>query len=150
MERIDHINFVVADLDAMTAFYRDGLGLTVTKEITIEGPWIETISGLKDAVADVVYLTPDDGPGVELISYRRPQVPRPAGLDQANTPGLRHAAFRVEDLDGVVQRLKGAGARVLSEVQQVPTTQVDFGGLQKRIIYFHDPEGNLLELCEFR
>ena len=150
MKRIDHINFVVADLDAMTAFYRDGLELRVTKQITIEGPWIEAVSGLKDAVADVVYLEPDGGPGVELICYRRPQSARPEQLGQANTPGLRHAAFRVDDLDGVIRKLKDAGARVQSDVQQVPTTQVDFAGQQKRIVYFLDPEGNLLELCQFR
>jgi hypothetical protein len=27
---------------------------------------------------------------------------------------------------------------------------VEFGHLQKRIIYCHDPEGNLLELCDFQ
>ena len=150
MTRIDHINFVVADLDAMTAFYRDALGLTVTKQITISGPWIETVTGLPDARGDVVYLEPETGPGVELICYRRPQGSRPAELGRANTPGLRHAAFSVDDLDAVIQKLENAGGRILSEVQQVPADQVDFGGLQKRIVYFHDPEGNLLELCEFR
>ena len=134
----------------MTAFYRDVLGLRVTKQITIGGPWIETLTGLVDAEADVVYLAPDTGPGVELICYRRPQASRPPQLGQGNTPGLRHVAFAVDDLDGTVQKLKDAGAHVLSDVQQVPTTQVDFGGRQKRVVYFHDPEGNLLELCQFR
>ena len=150
MERIDHINFVVDDLDAMTEFYRDTLGLCVTREITISGPWIEAVTGLANAQADVVYLEPETGPGVELIRYRRPQGSRPERLNQANTPGLRHAAFRVDDIDDVIRKLKDAGARVLGDVQEVPTTQVDFSGRQKRIVYFQDPEGNLLELCQFR
>lgn len=150
MERIDHINVVVADLDAMTEFYQTVLGLRVTKQISIDGPWIEAVTGLANAKADVAYLEPETGPGVELICYRRPQGSRPERLGQANTPGLRHAAFRVDDLDGAIRKLKDAGAHVLSDVQQVPADQVDFAGLQKRIIYFYDPEGNLLELCQFR
>jgi hypothetical protein len=31
----------------------------------------------------------------------------------------------------------------------VPTAQVAFAGAQKRLVYFRDPEGNLLELCEY-
>ena len=129
MTRIDHINFVVFDLDAMTAFYRDALGLTVSKRITISGPWIEAVTGLDGAKGDVVYLEPEAGPGVELIRYRRPQGSRPEELGRANTPGLRHAAFSVDDLDGAIQKIKDAGGRVLSDVQEVPAEQVDFGGV---------------------
>ncbi len=38
-----------------------------------------------------------------------------------------------------------------SAVHRVPTSQVTYaGGAQKRLVYFRDPEGNLLELCEYR
>ena len=40
IEQIDHINIVVSDLQRMTAFYRDLLGLKITKEVTISGQWI--------------------------------------------------------------------------------------------------------------
>jgi catechol 2,3-dioxygenase-like lactoylglutathione lyase family enzyme len=36
IEGIDHVNLVVADLDVMTAFYRDVLGFHVTKQVTID------------------------------------------------------------------------------------------------------------------
>ena len=149
MERIDHVNLVVDDLDAMAGFYRDTLGLDITKRITIRGPWIEAITGLADAEADVVYLEPASGPGVELISYRTSRASRPERLGEANTPGLRHVAFAVDDLEGLVEKLKAAGAQVLSDVQEVPTEQVEFAGRKKRIVYCRDPEGNLLEICEF-
>ena len=43
------------------------------------------------------------------------------------------------------------GAKVIGDVQQVPDEQVKYsGGIRKRLVYFHDPEGNLLELCEYR
>jgi catechol 2,3-dioxygenase-like lactoylglutathione lyase family enzyme len=149
MDRIDHVNLVVGDLETMAAFYRDTLGLAVTKRITICGPWIEAITGLAGAEADVVYLEPASGPGVELICYRTPGASRPERLGEANTPGLRHVAFQVDDLAGLLQQLRAAHAPVLSDVQEVPTEQVEFGGRQKRIVYCRDPEGNLLELCQF-
>jgi catechol 2,3-dioxygenase-like lactoylglutathione lyase family enzyme len=143
------VNLVVEDMEAMTAFYRDVLGLRVTREVSIGGDWIEAITGLAAVEADVVYLEASTGPPLELIHYRHPRADRPAGLDGPNTPGLRHFAFRVEGLDAVVASAKAAGADLVSEVRSVPTAQVEFGGRKKRIVYCRDPEGNLLELCEY-
>jgi len=150
IERIDHINIVVTDLECMTAFYRDVLGLQVSNEATISGPWVERVVGLEGVEAQVVYLELPDGPRVELIRYVSPDGERPAGLGTPNTPGLRHFALRVRDIDGIVARLRESGTRLFSEIHQVPDTQVTFaGGVRKRLVYFHDPEGNLLELCEY-
>jgi catechol 2,3-dioxygenase-like lactoylglutathione lyase family enzyme len=149
--QIDHINLVVSDLERMIAFYRDALGLKVTKRATISGDWIAATVGLTDVHADVVYLELDAGPRIELIHYNRPELARPANIDQPNAPGLRHFAFRVDDIDGLVVRLKGAGVRFFADVQTVPDAQVTYtGGIRKRLVYFQDPEGNLLEFCEYR
>ncbi len=149
IERIDHVNLVVEDLPAMTAFYRDVLGLRVTREVTIRGDWIQAITGLENVEADVVYLEAEDGIPLELIAYRTPKGAHPPGLGEPNTRGIRHVAFRAGDLDAVVASLKAAGAELLSEIRQVPAAQVEFGGRQKRIVYCRDPEGNLLELCVY-
>jgi catechol 2,3-dioxygenase-like lactoylglutathione lyase family enzyme len=149
IERLDHVNLVVEDLPAMTAFYRDVLGLRLTREITIGGDWIQAVTGLENVEADVAYLEADAGAGIELISYRSPQGGRPPGLGDPNTPGIRHVALCVDDLDAAVASLRTAGAELLSEIRQVPTVQVEFGGRQKRIVYCRDPEGNLLELCVY-
>ena len=87
--------------------------------------------------------------GLELICYRQPTCPRPPHLGQANVPGMRHIAFRVTDLDQAVDRLRDYGTTFLSDVQHVPTDQVDYADQRKRIVYCRDPEGNLLELCAF-
>jgi catechol 2,3-dioxygenase-like lactoylglutathione lyase family enzyme len=145
---IDHINIVVDDLERMKAFYCDILGMTVSKEATISGEWIEKIVGLKNVVADVCYLDLHQGPRIELIKYHSPNGTRPVALSDPNTKGLRHVALRVEDLDKATTALKRAGVRFFGEVQAVPDSQVSYaGGVQKRLAYFHDPEGNLLELC---
>jgi catechol 2,3-dioxygenase-like lactoylglutathione lyase family enzyme len=150
LHSIDHVNLVVGDLEGMIAFYQNVLGLTPTKRVTISGEWIDQVVGLKDAHGDVVYLELPNGPRVELIRYNRPPATRPAGLGQSNIPGIRHIAFRVDDIDAVVARLRDARVEFLSDVQLVPDTQVTYaGGVRKRLVYFKDPEGNLLELCEY-
>ena len=150
MQRIDHVNIVVHDLPGMTAFYRDALGLEVVREVTIQGDWIEAITRLSGVVADVVYLQPPEGPPLELIAYRAPQGASPDDLGRPNTRGLRHLAFLVQDLDATAAAVAAAGGELLSPVQTVPTTQVEFGTQQKWIAYCLDPEGNLLELCDYR
>lgn len=150
IERIDHVNLVVADLPTMTAFYRDVLGLRLTRQVTISGPWIDAVTGLAQAAADVAFVEMPAGPSIELLCYRAPAGVRPPQQSAPNAQGIRHFAFRVSDIDGLVARLKAAGVKLLSDVQQVPSAQVDFAGNQrKRLVYFLDPEGNLLELCAF-
>ena len=149
IERIDHVNLVVGDMRAMLVFYRDLLGLRVRKQATIRGPWIEAVTGLAQAEADVIFLEALAGPGIELLRYRTPDSPRPSGLSDPNTKGLRHIAFRVTDLDAMVAALRRSDVELLSEVQQVPAAQVDYADQRKRLVYCRDPEGNLLELCAF-
>jgi catechol 2,3-dioxygenase-like lactoylglutathione lyase family enzyme len=149
--QIDHVNLVVEDLEKMIAFYRDALGLSLTKRVTISGQWIGAVVGLGDVNAEVVYLDFPQGPRIELIRYNAPITGRPAGVDKPNAPGLRHMAFKVDDIDALVARLQQAGVRFFSDVQSVPQSQVTYaGGVRKRLVYFQDPEGNLLELCEYK
>ena len=149
--QIDHVNLVVTDLERMTAFYRDVLGLSVTKRVTISGDWVSATVGLSDVHADVVYLEFSAGPRIELIRYNRPAIDRPRDVDKPNAPGIRHLAFKIDDIEAVIARLRNAGVKTFSDVQTVPDTQVTYaGGIRKRLVYFQDPEGNLLELCEYK
>jgi catechol 2,3-dioxygenase-like lactoylglutathione lyase family enzyme len=149
--QIDHVNLVVEDLEKMIAFYRDALGLSLTRRVTISGQWIGAVVGLGDVNAEVVYLDFPQGPRIELIRYNAPITGRPAGVDKPNAPGLRHMAFKVDDINTLVARLQQAGVRFFSDVQSVPQSQVTYaGGVRKRLVYFQDPEGNLLELCEYK
>lgn len=157
--RLDHVNLVVRDLPAMVAFYRDALGMRVAKEVRIRGAWIDAVTGLRDTEAEVVYLDPggeadaDAGARIELIRFLSPAGGARFGdaLGKPDTLGLRHLALRVQDIERWAERLRAAGVSLLSPVQRVPGSQATYAGdLRKWIVYFHDPEGNLLELCEYR
>jgi catechol 2,3-dioxygenase-like lactoylglutathione lyase family enzyme len=148
---IDHVNLVVDDLPGMVAFYRDILGLRVSKEVTIQGAWVDRVVGLEGACAEVVYLELAEGPRVELIRYVAPPGPRPEGLGLSHCKGIRHIAFRVDDIDKVVRQLTMRKVRFLSDVGTVPDSQVTYaGGVRKRLVYFRDPENNILELCCYK
>jgi glyoxylase I family protein len=134
----------------MICFYRDVLGLRLTRQATISGPWIDAVTGLTQAEADVAFLELPSGPSIELLRYRKPEGARPCGQGEPNAPGLRHIALRVQNLDPLVAAMKAAGVMFLSEIQQVPQAQVDYATERKRLLYCRDPEGNLLELCEFQ
>lgn len=151
LESIDHVNIVVNDLPRMVDFYVRVLGFAQTLRVTISGAWIDQTVGLRDVTAECVYLNLPSGPRVELLRYVNPPGAQPQGLGISNTIGLRHMAFRVDDIDAAVARLGDAKVNFFSGIQDVPTSQVTYaGGVRKRLVYFHDPEGNLLELCEYK
>jgi methylmalonyl-CoA/ethylmalonyl-CoA epimerase/glyoxylase I family protein len=62
-------------------------------------------------------------------------------------PGVRHFAFNVDDMDEAVARLQNAGVRFVSPPVTVPFA---VNGKTKRLCYFHDPDGTLLEIAEYR
>lgn len=151
IESIDHINIVVRDLERMTAFYRDVLGFTVTKQVRISGDWIDETVGLSGVEAEVVYLNLPTGPRIELIDYLSPRNAEEPAANLPNLFGIRHMAFRVLEIDSLVKKLQAADVPFESSVKLVPDSQVTYsGGVRKRLVYFRDPERNILELCEYR
>lgn len=148
IERLDHVNIVVADMEAMIGFYRDLLGMRLTKRATIRGEWISAVTGLAGVSADVAFLEPQQGPGIELICYHTPPGTA-AGGEPPHAGGIRHIALCASDIDGLVSSMTAGGVKFFSPVQQVPASQVDYAQQRKRLVYCRDPEGNLVELCHF-
>jgi catechol 2,3-dioxygenase-like lactoylglutathione lyase family enzyme len=64
-----------------------------------------------------------------------------------NVPGIRHLAFEVQDMDALCVRLRAAGVRFVSPPVTVPFPVGDKG--TKRLCYFHDPDGTLLEVAAY-
>lgn len=150
VERIDHVNIVVDDLDEMARFYREVLGMEQYKSVTINGEWVDRVVGLKEVLADVVFFRTGEGSNLELIKYRSPPGERPPYLAASNTHGIRHIAFLVNDIEHICEGIRRVGVELVSSIQDVPTDQFNVSNkVRKRLVYLHDPEHNLLELCSY-
>ena len=148
---VDHINLVVSDLERSVDFYTNVLGFRETQRAELEGEWIETIIGLKTVKASVAYVvSPAGQPRLELLQYHSPIGDGFQANSIPNTLGLRHLALSVDNIDSAVQRLREAGTELLSRPVVVPTDVIQHSTGQKILCYFHDPDGVLLELTEYR
>jgi catechol 2,3-dioxygenase-like lactoylglutathione lyase family enzyme len=151
LRAIDHINIVVSDLARSVRFYTEVLGFRKTHDVVMEGEWIEQIVGLRGVKGLVAFVEPaGGGPRIELLEYKTPAgVTRPEN-SHANTLGLRHIAFRVENIGAMAEKLRAAGVTLFSEPVRVPAGVVKFAAGDKTLLYFLDPDGVILELAEYR
>ena len=142
----DHVNVVVSDMERSVAFYGTLLGLAVVMDRPLAGPWFDRVTGMTDARARCVILAAQDGGcRIELLAFAGPPRPTIAEASLPATPGLRHLAIRVDDLDACLEVLHGMlGERV--DVADVPHDIVKGG---KRMCYIRDPDGALIELCQY-
>jgi len=140
IQRMEHVGIVVEDLAAATAFFVE-LGFELQGEASVEGDWVDRVIGLEGARSDIAMLeTPDGGGRVELTEFRSPQV-RPGDPDApVNTLGIRHLAFRVDDVDAAVAGLRSHGAELIGEIESYRDIY--------RLCYIRGPEGIIVELAE--
>jgi catechol 2,3-dioxygenase-like lactoylglutathione lyase family enzyme len=140
IERMDHVGVVVADLAAATAFFAE-LGLERLGDGVVEGELVERIVGLEGVRSGFAMMgTPDGHSRLELIEFHTPSGPAGDRQAPANAPGLRHLCFAVDDIDGVLDRLRGHGAELVGEVVRY--------GNSYRLCYLRGPEGIIIELAE--
>ena len=139
----DHVNVVVSDMERSLHFYARLLGLVPVMDRMLEGAWFEAVTGIAGARARCVILAaPDGGCRIELLCFDAMPAAESA---LPSTPGLRHVALRVDDLDSRLSLLHGAfGQRVVPI--EVPKDIVRGG---KRMCYIRDPDGAIIELCQY-
>jgi catechol 2,3-dioxygenase-like lactoylglutathione lyase family enzyme len=118
------IRYLVSDVNAAVAFYRDRLGFTLQRQF---GPAMAIVTH-EDLT---LWLA---GPGASA-SQPMPdgRVPEPGGWNRL--------VLAVDDIDGVVNALRDAGVTFRNDVIEGP------GGRQ---ILCEDPSGNAVELFELR
>jgi catechol 2,3-dioxygenase-like lactoylglutathione lyase family enzyme len=140
IKRIDHVGIIVDDLPAAKAFFLD-FGLEMIGEGEVEGEWVEHIIGLQDVREAVVMLrTPDGDANIELVKFHAPTDEKGIQRPLANTLGIRHIAFAVDDIEAMVTKLKKKGTELIGEIQ-------NYENLYK-LCYVRGPEGIILELAE--
>lgn len=116
IERLDHIT-IICDLEETRRFYCDLLGFEVgpRPSLGVPGYWLYC-SGV---------------PQIHLLSRE------PGGDDAPATGAFDHAAFRVGELGGIIERLKERG---------IPFIERVFPDFKLKQIQFRDPNGVLIEL----
>jgi catechol 2,3-dioxygenase-like lactoylglutathione lyase family enzyme len=137
---MDHVGIVVNDLAAAIEFFVE-LGLELQGEATVEGRWVDRVVGLEGVRADIAMMQTPDGNGrLELTKFHSPSIQGDKRRTPANTPGIRHVTFAVEDIDGVVARLRARGAELVGELERYKDSY--------RLCYIRGPEGIIIELAE--
>ena len=123
-EQIHHVAIIVSDYERAKEFYVEKLGFPILRENFREerGDW-------------KLDLKLGDG---ELEIFAIPGAPPRPSFPEAQ--GLRHLAFRVDDVARAVLQLKARG------IECEPIRWDLYS--QKRMTFFHDPDGLPLELHE--
>ena len=127
--RITVITIGVSDLQKSLEFYRDGLGFPT-----------QGIMGGEFEYGAVVFF--DLANGLKLALWPRSSIAHDATL-QLQPPSateftLGHNVSRKEDVDGVMEQAKRAGARIIK-----PAGNTFWGGYAG---YFQDPDDHLWEI----
>ena len=85
--------------------------------MTVEGRLVDRIVGLEGVRNDVAFVRTPDGHGqLELIQFHSPPMEEGDPRAPANTAGLRHITFAVDDIDDVLGRLQARGAELVGEL----------------------------------
>lgn len=120
--RFNHATLNCRDVATSVTFYQNVLGFRQVKRpsFSFAGAWL-----FRDGLGMMLHLNEDAS------------LPAPAADIQTRK---RHLAFRVDDFEATVSLLGEHG------IETVQRTLPDHGYRQ---IFFHDPDGNLIELGEW-
>ena len=124
-DSIDHIAIISSDYQKAKDFYVDKLGFKVKREVE-----------RKDRDDFIITLEAPNGILIELFIEKNP----PRRVTRPEAAGLRHLAFRVQDIEESVEKLNKKGIET-EEVRIDPPNG-------KRMTFFMDPDGLPLELHE--
>ena len=118
---MEHVGIVVDDLASATAFFVE-LGLELQGEGSVEGGWVDRVVGLEGVRAEIVMLETADGHGrIELAKFHAPSGRGGDRHAPANTPGIRHVAFAIDDIDAIVASLRARGAELVGKLRRQPS-----------------------------
>src|SRR6266496_3334444 len=129
-ELIDHVGVAVSDLERATALYDGTFGMSIVHRETMESQGVEAL-----------LLEVGDG-HVELLRPLSPETVVGRFIEKRGE-GLHHVAYRVEDINATLARLKEAGVDLIDSEARV-------GIWGSRVAFLHPKAtgGTLTELVE--
>jgi len=130
IKRIDHVAILVDDIQKTLSFWRDGLGIEVSH--TQDMP----------AERSRIAFLPVGGSEIELVQPTTGDSGLARYLEK-HGPGMHHVCLEVDDIQGMLERLKSKGVQLINETPQV--------GLEGRLYAFIHPKsanGVLVELYQ--
>jgi predicted enzyme related to lactoylglutathione lyase len=143
-----HTNLIARDWKKLAQFYIDVFGcVPVVPERDLSGEWIEKMTQVKDVKIRGIHLKLPgytSGPTLEIFEYNislnRDVAPR------INNCGFSHIAFHVSDVEAVVQKIIQHGGSLYGELVE---KLIEGVGIIK-CVYTTDPEGNIIEIQNWR
>ena len=142
IKQIDHLAIVVTDLERSRKFF-EILGFEETIRSTLDAAFLESVTGIKGAAGSFVGMKhPTSRLVIELLAFNNPKPLSDPDCGYPNRIGFRHLAFSVKDIEHTVNRLKEIGVQFLSPIRTWEKTG-------KRLVYFHGPDGILMELAQY-
>ena len=141
-----HTNLIARDWKKLADFYCKVFHcVPVPPERDLSGKWLDEATGIKDAHIRGVHLRlpgyGDDGPTLEIFQY---DDIKPWGEKCPDTVSFGHIAFAVDDLEEILEKVKGAGGGIVGKMVEA---HIDAAGII-RFVYARDPEGNIIEIQE--
>jgi len=130
IEKIDHIGIAVRSIGKTSELLSNILGLKVTGEEIVEEQKVK-----------VAFLPLGDNE-LELLESTSPEGPITRFIEKKGE-GIQHIAFRVDNIEKVLEELKKEGVRLIDEKPR-------YGAGGARIAFLHPKSTNgiLIELCE--
>jgi len=140
---LDHVALMVTDLERSYRFYHDLLGLNVVAKVAHGGWPVETMTQLPGGSIVEYRMQAPETPEVtiDLIEWVAPKSPVKR-LKVHHVPSA-HVCFGVDNLQETYDRLVTLGVDFVTPPVTWPPEE---GGW--RVVFVHDPDGNLLEFTE--
>ena len=135
-----HVGIVVNDLEKTRDFWINTLGFKLHIEAKEESPYIDELLAIKDPRLTTVKLIDSNGFIIELLKFENYQVENSWSGD-LKTTGLTHIALTVDNLEGLVDKLKKQNYAPLSDIKISPSKKV-------KVVFVKGPEAIMLELVQ--
>lgn len=143
-----HTNIVARNWEKLAQFYIDVFNCEpIYPERDMSGEWIDRITMIRDVHIEGIHLRLpgyENGPTLEIFSYTDNKAVNKEA--QVNNYGFAHIAFHVDDVNDSLDRLLRYGGSKYGQL--VEKEMKDLGILT--IIYAKDPEGNIVEIQNWK